>query len=468
MLSVLQKAIRPMSWSRGIGGLRVVVDPGMRCLPLLGNRDISGLSLRSFAGTAPGRPEAEADDERTREVGLAHSSCEACERSGARRRGASGAKGRDQGECGPANHGPDAEPGSRVTCAGSHTRSRNQEQSTAADHTPASCQRRCLAGGILRTEEERRAWGRRADVDTIRGGFGGKPPKPSRTCAWGRVSSAGLPSTVYSEGGWAASTAGHCRAGGQIVQAAVAAILTPIYETEFLGFSYGFRPERGQHDALDALAYGLGKRWIHWVLDADIRSFLDTASYRPPVHEVRSKSSGSRAMALMRSPFCLPRITWTASSSPRLTRCNTVWRETPSAFIASRMGMKPSPASLLNRAMTSWVNRMRHGGAGGQLLARDDHGVEQAMEGRGGDGERCRRLLDGQQVALSVRGAWLEAGDIPMAAQIADAARLEAVAICRGAPLAIEDAGDHGIGIEGRQPAHERDRILIGAYRGRP
>src|SRR3984885_12439018 len=133
----------------------------------------------------------------------------------ARRRAASGAKGRDQGECGPANHGPDAEPGSRVTCAGSHTRSRNQEQSTAANHTPASCQRRCFAGGILRTEEERRAWGRWADVDTIRGGLGGKPPKPSRACAWGRVSSAGLPSTVYSEGGWAASTAGHCRAGGQ-------------------------------------------------------------------------------------------------------------------------------------------------------------------------------------------------------------------------------------------------------------
>ena len=60
----------------------------------------------------------------------------------------------------------------------------------------------------------------------------------------------------------------------KIVQAAVAAILTPIYETEFLGFSYGFRPERGQHDALDALAYGLGKRRINWVLDADIRSFL--------------------------------------------------------------------------------------------------------------------------------------------------------------------------------------------------
>jgi RNA-directed DNA polymerase len=50
----------------------------------------------------------------------------------------------------------------------------------------------------------------------------------------------------------------------KIVQAAVAAILTPIYETEFLGFSYGFRPERGQHDALDALAYGHGASLAGW------------------------------------------------------------------------------------------------------------------------------------------------------------------------------------------------------------
>jgi len=51
----------------------------------------------------------------------------------------------------------------------------------------------------------------------------------------------------------------------KIVQAAVVAILTPIYEAEFLGFSYGFRPGRGQHDALDALAYGINARKINWI-----------------------------------------------------------------------------------------------------------------------------------------------------------------------------------------------------------
>src|SRR5271166_2262105 len=64
----------------------------------------------------------------------------------------------------------------------------------------------------------------------------------------------------------------------KIVQAAVAAILTPIYESEFLGFSYGFRPKRNQHQALDALAFGIGKRRINWVLDCDVQSFFDKVS----------------------------------------------------------------------------------------------------------------------------------------------------------------------------------------------
>jgi retron-type reverse transcriptase len=64
----------------------------------------------------------------------------------------------------------------------------------------------------------------------------------------------------------------------KIVQQAVATILEAIYEEDFLGFSYGFRPGRGQHDALDALHVGILRKQVNWVLDADIRAFLDTAS----------------------------------------------------------------------------------------------------------------------------------------------------------------------------------------------
>ena len=64
----------------------------------------------------------------------------------------------------------------------------------------------------------------------------------------------------------------------KIIQSAVVAILTPIYEAEFLGFSYGFRPGRNQHQALDALAFGIGRRQINWVLDCDVQSFFDRVS----------------------------------------------------------------------------------------------------------------------------------------------------------------------------------------------
>jgi RNA-directed DNA polymerase len=64
----------------------------------------------------------------------------------------------------------------------------------------------------------------------------------------------------------------------KIVQRATIGVLNAIYEEDFLGFSYGFRPKRGQHDALDALVVGLTTRKVNFILDADIRSYLETAS----------------------------------------------------------------------------------------------------------------------------------------------------------------------------------------------
>lgn len=61
----------------------------------------------------------------------------------------------------------------------------------------------------------------------------------------------------------------------KIAQQAVRMVLEPIYEAEFIGFSYGFRPKRSQHDALDALAEAIGRK-VNWVLDADIRTYYDT------------------------------------------------------------------------------------------------------------------------------------------------------------------------------------------------
>ena len=70
------------------------------------------------------------------------------------------------------------------------------------------------------------------------------------------------------------------------------AVLNAIYEEDFLGFSYGFRPGRGQHDALDALVVGITGTKVNHILDCDIRSFLDTATHCTPVHASCSKSPG--------------------------------------------------------------------------------------------------------------------------------------------------------------------------------
>jgi len=85
----------------------------------------------------------------------------------------------------------------------------------------------------------------------------------------------------------------------KIVQQAVVAILTPIYEAEFLGFSYGFRPRRSQHDALDALAFGIKAKKICWILDADISRFFDTISHDWLVRFVEQRIGDKRIIRLI-------------------------------------------------------------------------------------------------------------------------------------------------------------------------
>lgn len=85
----------------------------------------------------------------------------------------------------------------------------------------------------------------------------------------------------------------------KIVQAALVMILTPIYEAQFLGFSYGFRPGRSQHDALDALAFGIKGRYIWWVLDADIRRFFDTISHEWLVKFLEHRIGDRRVIRLI-------------------------------------------------------------------------------------------------------------------------------------------------------------------------
>ena len=85
----------------------------------------------------------------------------------------------------------------------------------------------------------------------------------------------------------------------KIVQKATVAVLNSIYEEEFLGFSYGFRPGRGQHDCLDALMVGITAKRVNFILDADIRSFFDEVSQRWLVRFVEHNIGDPRIIRLI-------------------------------------------------------------------------------------------------------------------------------------------------------------------------
>jgi RNA-directed DNA polymerase len=86
----------------------------------------------------------------------------------------------------------------------------------------------------------------------------------------------------------------------KIVQGAAAVVLNAIYEEDFLGFSYGFRPGRGPHDALDALVVGIASRKVNYILDADIRSFFDTVDQQWLIRFLEHRIGDRRIIRLIR------------------------------------------------------------------------------------------------------------------------------------------------------------------------
>lgn len=85
----------------------------------------------------------------------------------------------------------------------------------------------------------------------------------------------------------------------KVVQQAVVTVLNEIYEEDFRGFSYGFRPGRGQHMALDALYVAIKRKKVNWILDLDIKSFFDNISHEKLVHLVEKRIADPRILRLI-------------------------------------------------------------------------------------------------------------------------------------------------------------------------
>ena len=85
----------------------------------------------------------------------------------------------------------------------------------------------------------------------------------------------------------------------KIVQQAVVTVLNQIYEEDFLGFSYGFRPGRGAHDALDSLSAGIMTKKVNWILDADIKGFFDNISHEKLMELIELRVADPRILRLI-------------------------------------------------------------------------------------------------------------------------------------------------------------------------
>lgn len=103
----------------------------------------------------------------------------------------------------------------------------------------------------------------------LRGRSRGEPSRSARPGSCGALSGEAVAESVHPEGGRAAAAARGRALEDKILQRAVVEVLNAIYEQDFLGFSYGFRPGRSPHHALDALAVGIVRKKVNWVLDLD-------------------------------------------------------------------------------------------------------------------------------------------------------------------------------------------------------
>ncbi|MCZ2099655.1 MAG: group II intron reverse transcriptase/maturase [Anaerolineae bacterium] len=86
----------------------------------------------------------------------------------------------------------------------------------------------------------------------------------------------------------------------KVVQRATVEVLNTIYEQDFLGFSYGFRPERSAHQALDAVAVGVGAKKVNWILDADISKFFDTIEHDWLIRFIEHRVADARVVRLIK------------------------------------------------------------------------------------------------------------------------------------------------------------------------
>jgi RNA-directed DNA polymerase len=142
----------------------------------------------------------------------------------------------------------------------------------------------------------------------------------------------------------------------KVVQQAVVTILNQIYEVDFKGFSYGFRPGRSPHQALDALSVGIQRKKVNWVLDADIRGFYDNLSHEWTTKFIEHRVADRRILRLIQK--------WLKAGVSEDGRWSETKKGTPQGAVVS-----PLIANVyLHYAFDLWVEAWRKKVAKGDVI----------------------------------------------------------------------------------------------------
>jgi RNA-directed DNA polymerase len=142
----------------------------------------------------------------------------------------------------------------------------------------------------------------------------------------------------------------------KIAQRALVEVLNAVYETDFLGFSYSFRPKRGQHDALDAVATGIARTNVNWILDADISRFFDTVSHEWLIKFIEHRIGDQRVIRLIRK--------WLTAGAMDDGVIEATTEGTPQGAVIS-----PLLANIyLHYAFDLWANQWRQRHAHGNVV----------------------------------------------------------------------------------------------------
>ena len=253
----------------------------------------------------------------------------------------------------------------------------------------------------------------------------------------------------------------------RVVQGALKLILEPIFEADFQPGSFGYRPKKSAHAAIQRVSKAIleGKTYV---IDFDLRAYLDAASYCPLVHEswfeecwllIHDFDSQALTPSLPHQHGVELATLYTLQY--RLPRNAEFQRGFQHGQILGRRLLHDARSQLIGDA-----NLPRR--AGSDLLAGDEAIGQPAVNAGGVHAQNLRGLADRDQLSSGRLGRRLETRDIAIAAQTADLVGGEAFPDGGLASLTIEDSGDDFIGIKSGQTAQQRDGIFVGARPHRP